>query len=328
MDPVDYWPMARKYSVWNVAIAALQFWTPDLETHVQSSTIEQVYNAFFYSTSTHLLCQQSDEILFSHFVTTLSTAFESKLALEDEGYESGSENFNIPTPLRRTSKIHHISSVENVSFDPDPVTPCSTSTRESHYRPVHRYLTFCSSEDDVDSPIDKIPSPNSTLQVQFHTDTLQWPSSKYTLNAHVTLEAEEEEEEEDFQTVPLNDEPWDMEEIPDIPLCIHEHSLPHGLCPHSCPYSKYQATSYYNTLDLSNISKFEDLMTMSSDEDISALDDIGYWKRLWLEMNIHHYMNFQLFLFIHNITAWHLYTVVYNTWITFTMCIWFMNGYC
>ena len=31
-------------------------------------------------------------------MTTLNAAFESKLALEDEGYKSGSENFNIPTP--------------------------------------------------------------------------------------------------------------------------------------------------------------------------------------------------------------------------------------
>ena len=61
--------MAREYSVWNAAVAALQFWTADLEVHVLSSTIEQVYNAFFYSTSLHLLCQQSDEILFSHFMT-------------------------------------------------------------------------------------------------------------------------------------------------------------------------------------------------------------------------------------------------------------------
>ena len=121
--------MAREYSVWNAAVAALQFWTADLEVHVLSSTIEQVYNAFFYSTSLHLLCQQSDEILFSHFMTPLNAALE--LALEDKGYESGSENFNIPTPLRRTSHIHHISSVENASFDPDPVTP-TAHIPESH----------------------------------------------------------------------------------------------------------------------------------------------------------------------------------------------------
>ena len=100
MNPVDYWSMAREYSVWNAAVAALQFWTADLKAQVLSSTIEQVYNAFFHSTSTHLLCQQSDKILFRCFMTTLNATFESKLALEDEGYESSSENFDIPMPLR------------------------------------------------------------------------------------------------------------------------------------------------------------------------------------------------------------------------------------
>ena len=126
MNIIDYWPMAREYSVWNAAVAALQFWTVDLKAHILSSTIDQVFNAFFYSTSTHMLHQQSDEILFSCFMTTLNATFESKLALEDKGYESSSENFNIPTPLQRTSRIHHVSSIENTSFDPVPVTPCST----------------------------------------------------------------------------------------------------------------------------------------------------------------------------------------------------------
>ena len=134
MNVTDYWPMGREYSVWNATVAALQFWTVDLEAHNLSSTIEQVYNAFFYSASTHLLHQQSDEVLFSCIVTTLNAEFESKLTLEDEGYESGGEHFNIPTPLRRTSKIHHVSSDENVSFD--PATPCSTGTRQSHHKPV------------------------------------------------------------------------------------------------------------------------------------------------------------------------------------------------
>ena len=84
----------------------------------------------------HLVCQQSDEVLFFHFATTLNAAFECKLALEDEGYESSSENFNVSTPFRRTSKIHHVSSVDNASFDPDPVSPNSTGTRQSHLRPV------------------------------------------------------------------------------------------------------------------------------------------------------------------------------------------------
>ena len=42
----------------------------------------------------------------------------------------------------------------------------------------------------------------------------------------ITLE-DKEEMEEDFQTVPLKDEHWTMEDIPDRHLCIHEHSLTH-----------------------------------------------------------------------------------------------------
>ena len=82
--------------------------------------------------------------------------------------------------------------------------------------------------------------------------------------------------EQDFQTVPLNDEHWDMEEIHKRPLCIHEHALPHGLCLYPCPYVNYQTSSYYDSLDLSNISEFEDAMTTSSDEDVPPLEDIGY----------------------------------------------------
>ena len=100
MNVTDYRLLAREYSIWNATVAALQFWTADLKVHVLSSAIEQVYNAFFYTTSMHLLHQQSEEVLFGHFVTTLNAAFESKLTLEDKGYESQSENFNIPTPLR------------------------------------------------------------------------------------------------------------------------------------------------------------------------------------------------------------------------------------
>ena len=134
MNVTDYWPMAGEYSVWNAAVAALQFWTTDLKAHVLSSTNEQVYNAFFYSMSTHLLYQQSDEVLFSHFMTTLNATFESKLTLEDEGYKSGSEKFNISTPIRRTSRIHHVLSDENISFN--PAMPHSTVTSQSSCKPA------------------------------------------------------------------------------------------------------------------------------------------------------------------------------------------------
>ena len=92
--------MAREYSVWNAAISTVQFWTADPKASALNSAIKEVYMAFFYTDASYRLCQQSNETLFSHFVTTLNAAFEHKLALEDEGYESGSENVNIPTPLR------------------------------------------------------------------------------------------------------------------------------------------------------------------------------------------------------------------------------------
>ena len=62
-------------------------------------------------------------------MTTLNAVFESKLPLEDKDYESGSENFIIPTPLRYTPRIHHVSTAENISFD--PTTPHSMG-----YQPV------------------------------------------------------------------------------------------------------------------------------------------------------------------------------------------------
>ena len=52
MNATDYWSLAKEYLIWNTAVAALQFWTADLKAHVLSSTIEEVYNAFFYTTST------------------------------------------------------------------------------------------------------------------------------------------------------------------------------------------------------------------------------------------------------------------------------------
>ena len=110
--------------------------------------------------------------------------------------------------------------------------------------------------------------------MQNHIETLQHPTSKCTLNAYVNLE--EGEEEENFQTVSLDNEHWNTEEIPDRHLCIHEHSLPHGLCPYPCPHLDYTTSLYYYTLDLSDISEFEDLMTTSSNEDIPVLDEVGY----------------------------------------------------
>ena len=68
MNTADYWPMAREYSIWNATIASLQFWTEDLDPVTLGRATEHVYTTFFYSPSRHALCQQSNEILFGHFV--------------------------------------------------------------------------------------------------------------------------------------------------------------------------------------------------------------------------------------------------------------------
>ena len=136
MNITDYWPMAWKYSIWNTAIASLQFWTADLNLVTLSIATEEVYSAFFYSTSTHTLHQQSDEILFGCFMTTLNAAFEQQLALTDEGYESSSDTINLLAPLRKMLRIHHVSSLKNASFNPNPVIP--QNMFQTPPRPVSR----------------------------------------------------------------------------------------------------------------------------------------------------------------------------------------------
>ena len=90
-----------------------------------------------------------------------------------------------------------------------------------------------------------------------------------------TICDDSEKEEEDFQTVTLDDNHWITDPVPDGHLCIHEHSQPHSLCPYPFPCSTDSTpVSYQDTLDLSDISKFEDVMTTSSDKDIPALDDV------------------------------------------------------
>ena len=243
--------MVREYSIWNAAIALLQFWTADLDLVTLGSTTEEVYSAFFYSSSSHTLHQQSDKILFG------------QLALADEGYESGSDTINLPTPLRKMLRIHHVCSIKHASFNPDLVTPWNML--QAPPRPVCRWLSFSSSDNDI-TPEVTSPTPRAT------------PAN--------TPEFLEDEEGEDFQTVPLNDDHWTSKEIPERTLCIHEHGLPHRLCPYPCPYVNYQIPSYVDSLDLSDISEFEDYMVTSSNEDIPALEDTLYWENHWFDLNI------------------------------------------
>ena len=87
------------------------------------------------------------------------------------------------------------------------------------------------------------------------------------------IEAEEEDMEEDFQQCPLmmNIGIWRKSLIE---LYVFMNMPYHMDYAHT--HVHMQTSSYYDTLDISDISEFEDIMTTSSDEYIPPLEDIGY----------------------------------------------------
>ena len=89
---------------------------------------------------------------------------------------------------------------------------------------------------------------------------------------------EHSDEEEDFQTVPIDDEHWmTMDIVPERTFCIHENGLPNNVCQYPCPYGNNNTASYMDSLDLSNISDYEDyMMTTSDDEELPGLEEVPY----------------------------------------------------
>ena len=49
------------------------------------------------------LHQLPEDVLFGHFVIALNAAFTQQLSLADEGYESGSNTADLPTPLQKNT---------------------------------------------------------------------------------------------------------------------------------------------------------------------------------------------------------------------------------
>ena len=155
-------------------------------------------------------------------------------------------------PTKMTPRIHHFSSMEHASSDPAPITPCSTP--QTLPRPVCRCLSFSSADSYT---------PDNTSECSG-------------------------DEEEDLQMVPLDNEHWTSEETPERTLCVHEHGLPHGLCPYPCPYMNCQMPSYMDSLDLSDISDYVDYMVTSSNEDIPGMEEMPYWYKTLVWLNIIH----------------------------------------
>ena len=260
MDAADYWSMAWEYSIWNAAIASLQFWTEDLNPVTLGIATEHVYTTFFYTSTSQTLHQQSDETLFGCFIIALNAAFTQQLLLEDEGFKSGSDTIDLPTPLQKTPCMHHVSSMEHTSFNPVTTTPHSTVTTTPHSspqtppRPVHRHVSFSSADNYT---------PDSTPVCSDSSD-----------------------EEEDFQMVPLDDDHWTSKETPERTFCIHKNGLLHNLCQYPYPYGNHNTISYMDSLDLSDISYYEDYMVTSSDEEIPGMEEVPYWHWTLVCFNI------------------------------------------
>ena len=266
METAEYWPLACKYAIWNAAITSLQFWAEDLDPITLGIALECIYTTFFWTPTSHTPPQLSEDVLFGHFVIALNAAFTQQLSLVDEGYESGSDTVDLPSPLRKTPHIHHVSSMEHATFNSAHTTPHSKVTITPHSspqtptRPVHHCLSFNSNSDQ---------DPDSTPVYSDSSDDDQDPDSS-------PVYSDSPDEEEDFPTVPLDDEHWTSDIVPERPFCIHENGLPNNMCQHPCPYGSNDTVSYMDSLDLSDILDYEDYMVTSSDEELPGMEEVPY----------------------------------------------------
>ena len=198
METAEYWLMAREYSIWNAAIASLQFWAEDLDPVTLGIASEHVCTTFFWTPTSHMLCQLSEDVLFGCFVIALNAAFTQQLSLADKGYESGSDTNDLPMPLQKTPCILHVSSMDHASFNPVSTTPHSTVT-----------TTHCSTVTTTPRSMPQTPDRPVHQCLSFSSDTDHTPDSTPACSDS------SDAEEEDFPTVPLDDEHWTLEIVPE-----------------------------------------------------------------------------------------------------------------
>ena len=126
----------------------------------------------------------------------------------NEGFESGNESLNIPTPLWRTPHLYHVSASENLSFN--PATPLTTvHPHQAHSPQWHRshssichHLTF--NDEESPTPDSSPPSRRAELPspAQQHMDHPNAPIA----GIDDPFQDVTAEEEDDFPTVPLDDD--------------------------------------------------------------------------------------------------------------------------
>ena len=67
-----------------------------------------------------------------------------------------------------------------------------------------------------------------------------------------------------------------LKKTPERTLCIYEHGLPHELCPYPCPYANYETLSYMDSLNLSDVSHYEDYIVTSSNEELPGMEEVPH----------------------------------------------------
>ena len=222
METADYWPMAHEYAIWNAAITSLQFWAEDLNPVTLGIASEHIYTTFFWIPSSHTLCQLSEDVLFGCFFIALNAALTQQLSLADEGYESGSDTNELPMPLQKTPHILHISSMDHASFNPVSTTPPSTVTSTPHSTVT---TTHHSTVTTTPHSMPQTPDRPLCRCLSFSSDTDHTPDSTPACS-------DSSDAEEDFPMVPLDDEHWTLEIVPERTFCIHKNGL---LMPISMP---------------------------------------------------------------------------------------------
>ena len=129
--------------------------------------------------------------------------------------------------------------MEHASFNPAHTTPHSTVTMTTHSspqtptRPVHYHLSFNSDSDQ---------DPDSTSVYSDSSDDNQDSDN-------TPVYSDSPDEEVDFPTVPLDDEHWTSDIVPERTFCIHKNGLPNNVCQHPCPYGSNNTVSYMDSLD-------------------------------------------------------------------------------
>ena len=274
METAEYWPMACKYAIRNATITSLQFWAEDLDLITLGIASQCVYTTFFWTPTSHMLCHLSEDVLFGCFVIELNAAFTQQLSLADEGYESGSDTSDLPTPLQKTPHIIHISSMDHASFNPvgtvPHTTPCSTVNTTPHSTIT---ATHHSTVTTTPHRTPQTPDRPVCQCLSFSSNSDQDPDST---NCTPVYSDSPDEEEEDFPMVPLDDKHWTSDIVPERTFCIHKNGLPNNLCQHPCPYGNKDTVSCMDSLDLSDISDYEDYMVTSSDEELPGMEEIPY----------------------------------------------------